>query len=176
MVGIGTVLKDDPLLNVRFVKTFFQPKAVVVDKELKIPLNSKLVKKRAQDLIIITSERALLNYKAGILKDFGVKLLPVSLEEGSLNLKEAFEILRNSLGIYSVMCEGGSRLAGYLLSEGLIDELFVFYAPKVFGGGVNLFYNGNIKENLTLVRCLNSGGDMLGVFWREELWRVYHQL
>ncbi len=133
MVGIGTVLKDDPLLNVRYFPVKVQPKAVVVDKDLKIPIHCRLVKERAEDLIVITAQRSLLEYKAGILRDAGVKLLPVSWIDGYLDLKEALETLKKEFGIYSILCEGGPTLAGFLLKEGLLNKLYLFYSNKFFG-------------------------------------------
>jgi len=135
MVGIGTVLKDDPLLTVREYPVEKQPLAVVVDPSLKIPLNCRLIKKRASELVVVTAQSSLLSYKAGVLKDLGVRLVPVFGAEGILDLKEGLVALRRELSVYSVMCEGGSTLAGYLLKEELIDKLYLFYAPKVLGGG-----------------------------------------
>ena len=134
MVGIGTVLKDDPLLTVRDYPSQSQPLAIVVDSSLKIPLNSRLIKERASELVIITAQSSLLSYKAGILRDMGVRLVPVFGAEGFLDLKEGLAALRRELSIYSVMCEGGSTLAGSLLKEGLMDKLYLFYAPKALGG------------------------------------------
>ncbi len=171
MVGIGTVLKDDPLLNVRYVETSVQPKAVIVDKDLKIPLNSKLVKERAKELIVITSEESLLNYKAGILKDLGVKLLPTSFDGKYLDLAEAFKNLREQFDIYSIMCEGGSRLAGYLLKNNLIDKLYLFYAMKVFGSGIKLFdMDRKDLEDFEIFSVKRMGGDfVLKCFTRKLL-------
>ena len=134
MVGVGTVLKDDPLLTVREYPVESQPLAVVVDPSLKIPTNSRLVKERASELVVITAQSSLLSYKANILRDMGVRLVPVFGAEGVLDLNEGLAALKRELSIYSVMCEGGSTLAGYLLREGLLDKLYLFYAPKVLGG------------------------------------------
>ncbi len=134
MVGIGTVLKDDPLLTVREYDVEKQPLAVVVDPTLKIPTNCRLVKERASELVVITDQSSLLTYKAGILKDLGVRLLPVFGIEGVIDLTEALISLKEELGVYSVLCEGGSSLAGYLLENSLVDKLYLFYAPKALGG------------------------------------------
>ncbi len=138
MVGVGTVLKDDPLLNVRYLDTDSQPKAVVLDRDLRIPVHCRLVKERAGDLIVITAQKSLLGYKAGILKDLGVTLLPVYGKGELLDLEEGLQKLMEEYGIYSVFCEGGSKLAGNLLSEGLMDKVYLFYAPKLIGRGVPL--------------------------------------
>lgn len=134
MVGVGTVLKDDPLLTVREFQVDRQPLAVVVDPSLKIPLGCRLVKERASELVVITDQSSLLSYKAGILKDMGVRLVPVFGAEGIIDLEEGLTALKRELSVYSVMCEGGSRLAGHLLKKALINKLYLFYAPKILGG------------------------------------------
>lgn len=165
MVGIGTVLKDDPLLNVREVETEVQPKAVVVDKSLKIPVHSKIVKERARDLIVLTAQESLFSYKAGILKDFGVTLVPVYDLGGKLDLREGLELLRKEYGICSIMSEGGSKLAWELLTKDLIDKFYFFYAPKVLGSeGVPMFEGGVEIENafnLEIFYLQKLGGDLL---------------
>jgi len=134
MVGVGTVLADDPSLTVRLVESSSQPKAVVVDPSLKIPTNCRLVKERASELIVVTAQESLLSYKAGILRDLGVKLLPVFGGEGRLDLREALSGLKEEFGLYSLFCEGGAKLAASLLTQGLIDSFTLFKAPKVLGG------------------------------------------
>ncbi len=146
MVGIGTVLKDNPLLNVRYVKTQTQPKAIVVDSSLKIPVHCRLVKERAKDLIIITSQKAMLTYKADILKDLGVELLPVFGNEGYLDLREGVGRLLEGKGIYSILCEGGSQLAKSLIGQKLISKMYLFYSPKLIGEGISLI-SSKLKLN-----------------------------
>jgi len=134
MVGIGTVLSDDPLLTVRLLPSDFQPLPVVVDPSLKIPTNCRLVKERASELILITAQESLLSYKAEILKDLGVRIVPVYNFGDRLDLLEALNYLRDEFGIYSVLCEGGAKLSYSLLREGLIDKFYLFYSPKVLAG------------------------------------------
>ena len=147
MVGIGTVLKDDPLLNVRYFSSKPQPKAIVLDKDLKIPTNCRLIKERRKELIVVTREESLLSYKAGILQDLGIKLLPVETVEEKLNLEEALTLLRKEFNIYSIMCEGGAKTAWNLLLHGLVDKLLLFYAPRILGGrkGIPMF-EGSFSE------------------------------
>ncbi|SMO49581.1 diaminohydroxyphosphoribosylaminopyrimidine deaminase [Balnearium lithotrophicum] len=175
MVGIGTVLKDNPKLTVRDFPVERQPFAVVVDRELRIPTNCYLVKERAKELIVVTSQESLLTYKAGILKDLGVRLLPVFDLGDNLDLKEALEKLKSEVGIYSVLCEGGSRLAYSLLSENLVDKLTLFYSPKIVGNeGVPMF-GGNVgelpqEEKFKLIRSSRFYSDTLLVFIDRELY------
>ncbi|ADY73922.1 riboflavin biosynthesis protein RibD [Desulfurobacterium thermolithotrophum DSM 11699] len=170
MVGIGTVLKDDPLLNVRKVPADVQPKAIVVDPHLKIPLSCRLIKSRSEDLIIITTRESMLSDKALILKGKGVKLLEAG--ENSIELKIALEKLKGEFGIYSVMCEGGSKLAWSLLEGNLIDKFYLFYAPKILGGkGMSMFDGSFSIEDAHQIRLfsINSvSNDLLIKAYRVE--------
>ncbi|MEO2069241.1 MAG: bifunctional diaminohydroxyphosphoribosylaminopyrimidine deaminase/5-amino-6-(5-phosphoribosylamino)uracil reductase RibD [Desulfurobacteriaceae bacterium] len=170
MVGIGTVLKDDPLLNVREVETNFQPKAIVVDPHLKIPLDCRLIKSRSEDLIIITTRKSMTSEKSLFLRERGVKLLEAG--KSSIELKTVLGRLRKEFGIYSIMCEGGSKLAGSLLEENLIDKFYLFYAPKVLGGkGMSMFEGGFLIEDAHPIRIfsINSiGNDLLIKAYRIE--------
>ena len=182
MVGIGTVLNDDPLLNVRYFEVTPQPKAVVIDKNLKIPLNCRLIKERAEELIIVTAQESLLSYKAGILRDLGVEVLPVSMKGSKLNLLEALKALRKEFGIFSVMCEGGAKLAWNLLKVGLIDKYHFFYAPKILGGreGVPMFQgsfgdiSGALKLKTFSLKFVNE--DVYIKLYNSELYATYKQL
>ncbi|WP_457567423.1 bifunctional diaminohydroxyphosphoribosylaminopyrimidine deaminase/5-amino-6-(5-phosphoribosylamino)uracil reductase RibD [Desulfurobacterium sp.] len=160
MVGAGTVLKDNPLLNVRLISAESQPKAIVVDSKLRIPVHSKLVKERASSLIVITTEKAMLSYKSGILRDLGVTLIPVNASENGINLNEALKSLPK-LGIYSVMCEGGSRLSHSLIKENLVDKFYLFYAPKFFGNGVPALKGSEIDRKVSIFDIEPSGEDFL---------------
>jgi len=177
MVGIGTVLKDNPRLTVREFPVEKRPFAVVVDRELKIPTNCFLVKERAEELIVITAQESLFSYKAGILKDLGVKLLPVFDLGEKLDLKEALTALKEEFGIYSVLCEGGALLAYSLLSENLVDKLTLFYAPKILGeDGIPAFKGsfGAIEKALKLepLRRLKFKEDTCLFFHSRELHEI----
>ncbi|TCK06635.1 bifunctional diaminohydroxyphosphoribosylaminopyrimidine deaminase/5-amino-6-(5-phosphoribosylamino)uracil reductase RibD [Phorcysia thermohydrogeniphila] len=182
MVGIGTVLKDDPLLNVRYFKVNSQPKAIVVDRDLKIPVNCRLIKERAEELIIVTAQESLLSYKANILKDLGVKILPVSVSGSELNLLETLRALRESFGIFSIMCEGGAKLAWNLLKAGLIDKYHLFYAPKILGGseGIPMFQgsfgdiSGALKLKTFSIKPVNE--DIHIKLYTPKLYNTYMEL
>ena len=169
MVGINTVLKDDPLLNVRYVFSDRQPKAIVVDSKLKIPVHSKLVKERAKDLIVVTSQESLFSYKSGILRDFGVTLLPVYDKGGVLDLEEALMKLRKELGIYSIMCEGGSLLSAALIETDLVDKFYLFYAPKLFGEGIDMLRGFSFDRRVFVFSVEAFGEDFLVKGYSENL-------
>lgn len=140
MVGIGTVLMDDPMLNVRLCEGT-DPLRIVCDTSLKIPRESQLVK-TAKDIptIIATcvgGEEAAVNAgkkeKLRDLEEAGCQIMTVPMHEGATDL---FEIM-NRLGdmkIDSVLLEGGAGLAYSAMSQGLVNRVVTYIAPKVFGG------------------------------------------
>jgi diaminohydroxyphosphoribosylaminopyrimidine deaminase/5-amino-6-(5-phosphoribosylamino)uracil reductase len=129
--GIGTVLQDDPLLNVRAVHTPRQPDLVLIDSRLQTPLNAKLWNEQRRVVIFHAvhdseKEKALTEKGATLfcLKGSGDKVdLPAMVQQlGRLNHNE-------------VHVEAGHKLNGSLLNAGLIDELLVYLAPLLVGPG-----------------------------------------
>ena len=137
MVGIGTVLSDDPMLNVR-IDGLKSPVRVICDSHLQIPVDSKIVK-TAKDI------RTILAFAepedAGITEDFaakkkaltdaGVELLSVG--SGRVDLRELMLKL-GEMGIDSVLVEGGGTLNDSLRAAGLVNRVYVYIAPKIIGG------------------------------------------
>jgi diaminohydroxyphosphoribosylaminopyrimidine deaminase/5-amino-6-(5-phosphoribosylamino)uracil reductase len=130
MVGIDTVIADNPQLTVRHVRGK-NPLRVIVDTRLRTPesvnaLNDQLSSKT----IIATSEsnpRTHLRY----LKQ-GVTILVCDEDDGRVSMKDLLQKL-GAMGVQSILLEGGSGLAGNMLLNGLIDELVFFVAPKIIG-------------------------------------------
>ena len=136
MCGIGTVLADDPMLNVRLsdeimaeegIKNVRQPIRIVADRKLRIPLESQLVKS-AKDipLIVATSDEAD-KEKEARLTELGVQVW---------HCKDTRDILLQAgkAKIDSIFIEGGGTLNEAMLREGLVDEVNAFIAPKIVGG------------------------------------------
>jgi len=129
MVGIGTVLADDPMLTPRDVKVIRPRTRVVLDLDLRIPLESKLVKSTDEAPVIVyhggTNPK-----KAADLQALGC----VTVKIDALNNKIPVESVLKDLGardIQTVMVEGGSKMAASIVKDGLWDELAVFVAPKI---------------------------------------------
>ena len=136
MVGIGTVLKDDPLLNVRLSRTRpkHQPLRIVVDSRLRVPLNSRLVQTACRYPTLIATTRAASPSKIRRLEKVNVEVwaLPKN-SRGKVNLK----ILMKRLGdrdILSVLLEGGAQINASALRARLVDRFLFFFAPKIVGG------------------------------------------
>lgn len=134
MVGIGTVLADDPLLNTRLEgEDTRDPVRIIIDGHLNIPLESQIVStSRNQRTIIFTSPNTS-REKIERLENYGVEVVVTGGSPQSLDLEEIMGYLGQK-GITSVLLEGGSTLNGAMLERGLINKLYWFIAPKMVGG------------------------------------------
>ncbi len=136
MVGIGTVLKDDPQLTARLpgAKEPHQPLRVVVDSRLRIPLRSHLVRTAKSYPTLIAATRAASSSKRGQLEKAQVEVLIVKrVIQGHVSLRALMKELARR-GVVSVLLEGGSTLAASTLREEVVDRLLFFLAPKIIGG------------------------------------------
>jgi diaminohydroxyphosphoribosylaminopyrimidine deaminase/5-amino-6-(5-phosphoribosylamino)uracil reductase len=142
MVGINTVLKDNPKLTPREVKGK-DPFKIVVDTTLKIPLKKNLLKDPLK-LIVATTNKAS-KKKLKQLQQKGVKVLVTRSNRGRVDLKELMKML-GKLEIASIMIEGGSELNASAISEGIADKMLLFSAPKLIGAGLGAIGNLGIKK------------------------------
>lgn len=159
MVGIGTVLADDPELTVRDWRApRVPPERVVLDSQLRTPVDSKLVKgARKAPLRLFTAEGAPAE-RAERLRALGahVDVVPGSEGGGGLDLRAVLASLR-SVGLDSVLCEGGGRLGSALLSCGLVDRLYVFMAPRLFGEPGVPAFQGDLGRTAAEWRLIERG-------------------
>jgi len=128
MVGLGTVLADNPSLTVRRARGE-NPIRVVVDSLGKTPLNSRVLDSSARTIIAVTTKAPKRNVK-GLLRK-GVQVIAVGKEE--VDLKKLLEKLYG-LGVQRLLLEGGSTLNWGMLRRGLVDEVKVAVAPYILGG------------------------------------------
>ena len=127
--GIGTVLADDPQLNVRDVDTWRQPLKVVVDSRLKLGLQARLFDGGGSVLIAAASSE---NHRAEALRARGVEILALPDSGGRVDLGALWDELARR-GLNELHVEGGAHLSGALLAAGLVDELLIYLAPCVVG-------------------------------------------
>jgi diaminohydroxyphosphoribosylaminopyrimidine deaminase/5-amino-6-(5-phosphoribosylamino)uracil reductase len=131
LVGIGTVKKDNPSLDCR-IRGGKNPYRIIVDSRLQIPLNSRVLKYDDGKTIIATTGKAD-KIKLDSLERRGTGVLVIRDKAGRVSLKGLMTEL-GRLGITSVMIEGGSSIAASALSEGIVDKVMFFAAPKIIGG------------------------------------------
>ena len=134
MVGIGTVLEDNPTLTTRLQgKKGSDAIRVIVDSKGRIPLDAKVLHTASEvETIIATTER-IPEEKKDALERMGATVLIGKAKEGRVDLIELFQALGNQ-GIDSVLLEGGSELSYGALEAGVVDQVVAFVAPKLFGG------------------------------------------
>lgn len=137
MVGVGTVIKDDPLLTCR-VPGGKDPLRVIVDSTLRVPLHAALFSLKSEaKTVVATCSGNLARIDA--VRARGAEVLVCRQKEGRVDLEHLFERL-GERGVQSVLLEGGHHLAGGALRAGLIDRCMFFLAPKLVGGaGTGLF-------------------------------------
>jgi diaminohydroxyphosphoribosylaminopyrimidine deaminase/5-amino-6-(5-phosphoribosylamino)uracil reductase len=134
LTGIGTVLEDDPRLDVRDIDTPRQPTLVIVDSKLETPLNAKLWPIQREVWIYCAKEDA--DRKAA-LEAKGAQVTCLPNAQGKVDLRA----MQKDLGqrnINEVHIEAGFKLNGSLLTAGVVDELLVYLAPLLIGQGMGM--------------------------------------
>ena len=165
LVGINTILKDNPRLggNGKTRKS----KKIILDSTLKMPLKARLFSGvEPSDCIIATTVKASERKKAVFLKR-GINVIVCPVRRGLIDLKWLFKALANR-EIMSILVEGGAHVIGNALLEKLVDKMYIYIAPKIFGDqkalssvvGVN---TGHLDRAIQLERMThqNIGGDIL---------------
>ena len=127
LTGIGTVLADDPQMNVRALDIGRQPLRVIVDSQLRIETSAKILQGNA--LVVYADAPQI---KIDILQAAGVKLIKLAETGGQVCLKSLLSYLA-ALDINELMVEAGQTLNGALLKHKLVDELVLYHAPVLLG-------------------------------------------
>lgn len=132
MVGINTVLKDDPLLLPKGLSNALT-RRVVIDSDLRIPVNSRLVKTIKYSPLIIAATSMASREKAKVLARKGALIVTTEPKNNKVDLWSFLRLAAN-MGIMHIMVEGGGKLVGSLFDEKLVDRVLFFIAPKIIGG------------------------------------------
>jgi diaminohydroxyphosphoribosylaminopyrimidine deaminase/5-amino-6-(5-phosphoribosylamino)uracil reductase len=140
MVGVGTILADNPLLTDRSGNSRRRPLLrVVLDSHLRLPLESRLVQSLANESngkgVVLVFYSSGDERKKGELEARGVRIeeLPSTASDGRPDIHAILQRL-GQLEITSVMIEGGAAVNGMALASGVVDKVFLYYAPKILGG------------------------------------------
>ncbi len=167
MVGIGTVLADNPRLTVKSEKLRLErverglsenPTRVVVDSRCRVPLDAKILNNEARTIVAVSKLAD--SDKVEALKDMGIEV--VVFGENRVDLKVLMEYLY-SIGIRKVMVEGGATLNYGLLKERLVDEICIYYGNMIIGGVKSptvvdgSSFNPPVRLKLLSVEKLGSG-------------------
>lgn len=134
LTGIGTVLDDDPRLDVRLVPTEVQPKRVVVDSRLQIPLDARLLQPPGEVLVYTALDPAGVAAKAAALAERGATVVSCPGAGGKVDLAAMLDDLAKR-EVNELHVEAGHKLNGSLVQAGLVDEFLVYLAPTLLGRG-----------------------------------------
>lgn len=163
LVGVGTVLKDNPLLTVRYVKGK-NPVRVVLDARLRTPLKSNIVKNKDARSIIFTKKSSSQIKKKKLMHN-GIEIETVPHSGDMLNIKYILNTLYKR-GIRNVLIEGGTGIISSFVKNRLVDRFVIIISPKILGKGSSAFekldiwnINGAIK--LTALRAFFKGEDLI---------------
>lgn len=134
MVGVATVKADDPSLTTRLPdRRGCDPTRIVLDTRLSIPLNARVLTQSSAAKTILATGPEVSADRRRQVEAAGAEVLPAPCRNGRVDLAALMHTL-GARGIASVLIEGGSRVSGAVLRAGLVDKLYVFYAPKLLGG------------------------------------------
>ena len=140
LTGVGTVIEDDPRLNVRDVNTTRQPIKIIIDSHLAIPLNAQIFTTEASGVMIVyaAANSHEQQQKAAELTARGVELIAIPNTGGKVDLTKLFSILATKYAMNEIHVEAGFKLNGSLLREDCVNELLLYLAPRFLGEGLGM--------------------------------------
>jgi diaminohydroxyphosphoribosylaminopyrimidine deaminase/5-amino-6-(5-phosphoribosylamino)uracil reductase len=165
LVGVNTVLKDNPELTTRLVKGR-NPVRVILDSTLRIPLDSKVLMNQSATKTLIADTPAAPKEKLAALKKLGIEVLTVPPDSASrVDLKALLKTLAQRQ-ISSVLVEGGAGVITSFLRLGLADKIICIIAPKLMGAGTAPLGDLNITDasqalKLSFTKIYRSGEDIV---------------
>ncbi|MCG3176281.1 MAG: Riboflavin biosynthesis protein RibD [Candidatus Omnitrophica bacterium] len=137
LVGSRTLRIDDPLLSVRHGYADRQPLKVILDRDLRAPLRARIFSKASPGPVLLVARQGIPAPKKRRYRGKADIVEVPLLRDGRLDLSALFRRL-GERGVTSVLVEGGEKTLASVLEAGLADEMYVFIAPKVLGGGAGL--------------------------------------
>lgn len=179
MVGIGTVLTDNPMLTCR-IEGGHNPVRIVCDSNMRIPVDSNIVK-TAKDIRTVLavgnglkSHIGALDSKYNELVLQGVEVVFIDEKDGRIDIKSLI-IKLGEMGIDSIIVEGGGTLNFSMVKSGLVNEVIIYMAPKILGGKDaptavegGGFENPDLAAAFELKETKQIDGDILLRYIRKE--------
>jgi riboflavin-specific deaminase-like protein len=165
MVGVDTILRDDPLLTVRLVKGK-NPRRIVLDSRLRTPPTARILKGRSvrSTILAVTSRAG--SQRIAKLRSSGAQVWTVGEDSsGCVDLRRLLEKLGQA-DIRSILVEGGSKVIASFLRNRLADQLLVAVAPKIMGTGLPSVKATSLSRvpkptKLSPFRCFSANGDLI---------------
>jgi diaminohydroxyphosphoribosylaminopyrimidine deaminase/5-amino-6-(5-phosphoribosylamino)uracil reductase len=148
LTGIGTVLADDPRLDVRAVATAHQPLRIVLDRRLRLPPSAALLKPPGQVLVVTTSSDP---QARATVAESGAEIWDQAPSAGTQELADLLVRLAHR-GVNELHIEAGPTLSGAFLEAALVDELLIYLAPALMGPGLPSLALGPLADLAALRR------------------------
>jgi diaminohydroxyphosphoribosylaminopyrimidine deaminase/5-amino-6-(5-phosphoribosylamino)uracil reductase len=156
LVGVGTVIADDPLLTDRSGHPRRRPLLrVILDSRLRLPLDCSVVKTAKEDVLVLCSFAEEKKKKQLQELDVRVQQLPTTASDGHPDLAAVASFL-GEIEITSLMIEGGAMVNAAALASGIVDKIFFYYAPRIFGGASVPFAAGAGFAHIADAPCVES--------------------
>lgn len=135
LVGVGTLLADDPMLDARNTNLPLgrQPHRIVLDTRLRTPAGSNFLRMTEATAFLICADDAKASYDLTQISNLKLVRTPLD-ESGRIDIREAIRQLETDFGVRSVFVEGGGMVAASFLKLGLVDRMEWFRAPLLIGG------------------------------------------
>jgi diaminohydroxyphosphoribosylaminopyrimidine deaminase/5-amino-6-(5-phosphoribosylamino)uracil reductase len=134
LVGVGTVLRDDPALTVRLDRPWpREPYRVVLDTAARTPANARVIAAGTPARALVITGEATGRARVAALTAAGASVVAVGARDGRVDLRAALAVLAG-LEVRAVLVEGGGEVHGAFLEAGLVDRVAVFVAPRLLGG------------------------------------------
>jgi diaminohydroxyphosphoribosylaminopyrimidine deaminase/5-amino-6-(5-phosphoribosylamino)uracil reductase len=163
MTGIGTVLADNPTMNVRLDGVERQPLRIVLDPHLSIPLDAKILHAPGDVLIVTATDEP--DYKSQ-LQSIGAEVITIANSKDYIDLYALMDVLHQR-EINEIHLETGATLSGAFLKAGLIDELIVYMAPKLMGNHARgLFHTPGLTDMVDAIDLEIKDIRAVGKDWR----------
>lgn len=143
LTGVGTINKDNPMLNVRSNDEVSQPYRVILDTHLSINIESNILQQKK--IIIVFNDDPNNQFKK--LNEMGVQLFKLPLFNGFIDLNLLMQKL-SELEFNDILVESGPTLNGQLLEQNLIDELILYIAPILMGGEASSMFNDPVLYSM----------------------------
>ncbi len=154
LVGIGTVLMDDPSLTVHLAKGP-SPKRIILDSQLRVPLDAGIFSDSMTNQTIIMTTDSASKEKISRIEEKGAFVLILDPDERGWVPQEKLWNKLAEIGITSVVVEGGSSIFTECLRHGFADKFFCFIAPKILGSGIDTIGDLNIRNINSAIQLTN---------------------
>ncbi|KAJ1552246.1 2,5-diamino-6-(ribosylamino)-4(3H)-pyrimidinone 5'-phosphate reductase, partial [Nowakowskiella sp. JEL0078] len=160
LVGVSTVIKDNPLLNVRLFsfpnqqlisQQFHHPRPVILDSKLRLPLDARIL---SRNPIVFTLANSVRSERRFALESKGAEILEIGedFDFGGLNLESVLNILFSRFDCRSLMVEGGaSVIRSFLAKRTFVNQLVVTISPIFLGNGIHIMELNQVEhESISL--------------------------